>query len=98
MKRDEIAPERDVIGQKRMRYPRKAFIKSSEPCDNSIDHICEFECSMDHCCQYIAESLMNGTMKLDGYTIYPVGSNCKYAHCPFCGLSWGCSPEPGHLD
>jgi hypothetical protein len=41
---------------------------------------------------------MNGTMKLDGYTIYPVGSNCKYAHCPFCGLSWGCSPEPGHLD
>lgn len=83
--------------KRRSKYPLKAFIKSPDACDPSSEHICDNDCSMDHCCQYIAESLMRGVLIYEGYSIMPVNSNCRYAYCPFCGESWGCSPEPGHL-
>lgn len=83
--------------KRRTKFPLKAFIKSQNPCDPDNNHICNNDCSMDHCCEYIAEALMNGTMEQEVYTIYPIASNCRYAYCPFCGTSWGCSPQPGHL-
>ncbi len=84
--------------KRRQKYPLKAFIKSQEPCDTDNNHICDNDCSVDHCCQYVAAALMSGVLRYQGGIIIPVSSNCRYAYCPFCGDSWGCSPEPGYLN
>ncbi len=84
--------------KRRKKYPLKAFIKSQEPCDPDNDHICDNDCSTDHCCQYVSAALMSGVLKYRCGIIIPVSSNCRYAYCPFCGISWGSSPDPGYLN